>query len=64
MTEIEKIKRYIDRTKIPTYVRDNYDIPVNQWNAMAQQRSFDAVCLAFEYGMAKGYRAAKAEGKA
>jgi len=43
MSEIEKMKRYIERTKMGR--ADNY-------------------ALAFDYGKAKGYRAAKAEGRA
>lgn len=38
MSEIEKMKKYIERTKM--------------------------IILAFNYGQAKGYRAAKAEGRA
>lgn len=59
MTEIEKIKRYIERTKIKPGKADT-----RTGNLMALCReldSFDAVLTAFMYGRAKGYRAAKAE---
>lgn len=63
MTEIEKIQRYIARTKIK-------DAPAlgmrpREWVSIGNSGStLDAVALAFEYGRAKGYRAAKAERKA
>ena len=58
MTEIEKMKEYIQRTKIPN--RNRYDIKYNEVCAInkALSNPTEAVPLAFWYGMAKGYRAA------
>lgn len=63
MSEIEKMKRYIERSKnFPT----GTPYQMNLLEAfvladMSAENATDAVCLAFEYGRAKGYRAAKAE---
>lgn len=65
MTEIEKMKKYIERTKLnksPSYQMSVCEI-LSLSHATAETPT-DAVCLAFEYGRAKGYRAAKAEGRA
>lgn len=63
MSEIEKMKRYIERTKMSTI----YQISLQEAFALAYQ-AYDAndfpiemISLAFKYGQAKGYRAAKAE---
>lgn len=66
MSEIEKIKKYIERAKMNN---DKYYMNFGEACAMAKEaRTFDAVLdvisLAFDYGKAKGYRAAKAEGRA
>lgn len=66
MTEIEKIKKYIERTKMN---KEKYYLNFGEACAMAKEaRTFDTVLdvidLAFEYGKAKGYRAAKAERRA
>ena len=59
MTEIEKMKRYISNTP---KVSDRYEVGTRQLIALMKGLSeFDALDLAFEYGRAKGYRAAKAE---
>lgn len=61
MTEIEKIRRYIDQTKVDNGGR--YDININEMLDLAHaaaQTPIEAVCLAFAYGRAKGCRAAKA----
>lgn len=69
MSEIEKMQRYIDRTKTPFRSKCLYGL--NSLEAFALMKkvndrdtnlpAFDVICLAFEYGRAKGYRAAKAE---
>lgn len=60
MSEIEKVQRYIDKHKVPYNPR--YEMPVREVVALAHDlTSLDAVMLAFTYGRAKGYRAAKAE---
>ena len=64
MTEIEKMQKYIERTKL------NKDSMCLHWpeamelaRAAAQTKddAFKMIALAFNYGKAKGYRAAKAE---
>ena len=65
MTEIEKNKRYIERTKMPETKR--YSMNIIETLELARSASgednngIEAVVIAFEYGKAKGYRAAKAE---
>lgn len=59
MNEIEKIKRYISNTGIPKDVISRYDLRYSELDAL--KPSFDTIVLAYEYGMAKGYIAAKAE---
>lgn len=61
MSEIEKIKRYIDKTK---FNNDRYSLLFDETIKMAHfadDSPIEAVLLAFNYGRAKGYRAAKAE---
>ena len=67
MTEIEKMKRYIERTKMG--MADNYCLVhceiVEMLNTATDVDSmFDVITLVFDYGKAKGYRAAKAERRA
>lgn len=60
----ERIERYIERTIIPSDVSNLYDMRFDEWQALVHcNQSFNAIALAFEYGKAKGYRAAKAERK-
>ncbi len=68
MSEIEKIKQYIDRTKMDKGTR--YEMSFNEALTLAREANlsgddsaFTAITLAFSYGKAKGYRAAKAEGR-
>lgn len=64
MSEIEKMKRYIERTKISN--DDFYQMNLIEMMDLAHaaaETPVDIVCLAFDYGKAKGYRAAKAEGR-
>lgn len=61
MSEIEKMKRYIERTKIPD---GKATTPCgNLLQMLEEMDGFSAVLTAFMYGRAKGYRAAKAEVK-
>ncbi len=61
MSEIEKMKRYIERTKINEQIQDRYGMKMCEWRALVKVGSpVDVAALAFEYGQAKGYRAAKA----
>ena len=68
MNEIEKMKKYIERTKL-----DKGDRFCLSWlEAMelsgeavqTKDAAFRIIALAFNYGKAKGYRAVKAERKA
>ena len=64
MKELERINRYIERTKLDPLPA--YHLRLNEGFALADAARVSPVstiCLAFEYGMAKGYRAAKAEQK-
>lgn len=65
MSEIEKIQRYVERSK---KFPEGTPYQMNLLEAfsltnMSREVGMDAICLAFEYGRAKGYRAAKAEGR-
>lgn len=68
MTEIEKMKRYIERT--PMKRAENYCLvfrellEVMEMGGASPDGLFDAMALVFDYGKAKGYRAAKAERRA
>ena len=65
MTEVEKIKKYIERTKIDGKTRLKYEISISQWEALVNSSPsiFDVASLAFDYGMTKGYRAGIREAK-
>lgn len=67
MSEIEKMKRYIERT--PMKKADNYCLVYGEVAELAGAAKetdalFDIIALAFDYGRAKGYRAAKAKVRA
>lgn len=68
MSEIEKMKRYIERTKMEK--ADNYCLvypeAVGLFNAARRNGDslMDVIALAFDYGKAKGYRVAKAKVRA
>lgn len=62
MSVIEKMQRYIELTNVPENGR--YQICVAEvldLQMLASELPVRAVCLAFNYGRAKGYRMAKAE---
>lgn len=60
MSEIEKVKRYIDKHGAPENPR--YSMSVKEALAVAHELGgIEAVNMAFAYGKAKGYQAAKAE---
>lgn len=63
MSEIEKIQRYIERTtKFPDGTP--YQMNLQELFGLSHMSEGDvvgAICLAFDYGRAKGYRAAKAK---
>lgn len=67
MSEIEKMKRYIERTHMSKGY--NYCLvygeAVELLHTVTDTNSlFEIIALAFDYGKAKGYRAAKAERRA
>lgn len=63
MSEIERIKRYIERTKVKESVKN--EMKASEWISISKNDSvLDAIALAFNYGRAKGYRAAMSERKA
>lgn len=60
MSEIEKIKRYIEKNGAPRNLR--YDMSLKEALAVVHGvGGAEAVSMAFAYGKAKGYRMAKAE---
>lgn len=62
MSEIEKIQRYIERSDINPVSRERYQMHLRNVKALLQQvNNVEAILLAFNFGMARGYRAAKAE---
>lgn len=68
MSEIEKMKRYIERTKLNDNdrfylnMREAFELAIQARNS--DDFPLEVISLAFNYGKAKGYRAAKAEGRA
>lgn len=65
MSDLERIHRYIKQTNMPRSKLSYYQMTWDDLSGLTQMREAftDAVCLAFDYGMAKGYRAAKAEAR-
>lgn len=62
MTEIEKMQQYIDRTGLAKSKIENYSINSSQIIALHNGLDFfKALCMAFDYGRARGYRCAMAE---
>lgn len=60
MSEIEKIKQYICKNVVPNSQR--YSMSMNEAIAVAHELDrIEAIEIAFIYGKAKGYKAAKAE---
>ena len=65
MSEIEKMKRYISKPQSGEFqIGTRYQMCLGEMLELSHMSPIDAVCLAFDYGRAKGYRAAKAEGRA
>ena len=67
MSEIEKMKRYIERTNMNPEKVGLYRMSMLEAFELVKQPngsvnlSIEMLSLAFNYGKAKGYRAAKAE---
>lgn len=60
VAKIDHILKYIEETG---KISPRYTLLVSEVNLLFQEGPFDGILLAFQYGMAKGYRAAKAEAK-
>lgn len=69
MSEIEKMKRYIERTNMKLENPHSYAMNLKEAFELSHQAysvddlPIEMISLAFNYGQAKGYRAAKAEGR-
>ena len=66
MSKIEKMEKYIEKTNLTPEAINRYCMHWAEMDALynkMRQDTFGALCLAFDYGQAKGYRAAKAEVK-
>lgn len=69
MSEIEKMKQYIERTKMNIKNPLQYAMNMREAFELAHMAgvgdalSIKAISMAFNYGQAKGYRAAKAEAR-
>ncbi|WP_297197484.1 hypothetical protein [uncultured Flavonifractor sp.] len=62
MTCLEKMRRYIELTGVTYSDSTPYQMNIAEMmdlRALAEQAPMDALCLAFEYGRAKGVRATK-----
>lgn len=61
MSEIERMQRYIERTHVKDE-RDAFCMRSRQIKTILNEVDLvEGIILAFDYGKAKGYRAAKAE---
>lgn len=56
----EEMRKYIERTNIPQKTANAYGMTYSEVQALHVMPEFDALHLAFQYGMAKGYRAGRA----
>ncbi len=67
MTEIEKMKRYIERTRMSKEPKRAYQMSIAEMLDLAhasQDTPVDAIVMAFNYGCAKAHREAQAERRA
>ncbi len=63
MEKLEKIQNYINNTKA---ISPRYDImcpEIEELVILSRKEPVDAISLSFNYGRAKGYRAAKKEAR-
>ena len=66
MDELEKIRRYTEKTKLSRKTKCAYCMHLDETNAFHEalrRDEFRAMGLIFVFGQAKGYRAAKAEAR-
>lgn len=64
MSDIERIRNYVDKTNSQMKNRSAYDMRIGEIMALYDAREsgwYNVLCLAFNFGMAKGYRMAKKE---
>ena len=60
MSGIERIKKYVDKTGMA--VRSCYELYTDEITAIYEMSKYDpcgAICIAFKFGKAKGYRMAQ-----
>lgn len=61
MSEIDRIQKYIDRTGVKYASRVPYQMSLEELFALLRMDDVGAaICLAFDYGRAKGERSARA----
>lgn len=65
---MDKIKRYIDRFLKSKEINGDYDMFVSEWRTLSkearqQSKTAEIISVTFNFGYAKGYRAALAEMK-
>lgn len=63
---MEKIKKYVERFMQGTRMNDHYSMRAVEWFDLAMEArsgNADAISTTFNFGYAKGYRAAMAEMK-
>lgn len=66
MSELAKIEHYISLTKLNMKRRDLYCMRLSELHTLCEVSDtgiLNAICMAFDYGMAKGYRMAKREAR-
>lgn len=66
MTEIEKMKRYIERTPMSAKTAHNYaldSVAMCAFYDELKRDQFHAIATIYSYGRAKGYRAARGEAR-
>lgn len=64
MTEMEKMRRYIERTGVKYSLASPYNMTLEEmWELRRMEDIGVAFSLAFDYGRAKGERSARAEQK-
>lgn len=66
MSKLEQINQYISKTGIPPKVADRYCLHQSEMKVLLGEMRTDpinALDAIFSFGLAKGYRAAKAEMK-
>lgn len=68
MSKIERIQKYIQKTKIERETMYRYGMTFGEMDVLLRlamtpqhERLWDAISLTYHFGMAKGYRAAKAK---